>query len=50
MLAAARGSFSVDGDEEIGEDEEAAGERGERRGTALPSFWSGELAAGEGSS
>ena len=50
MLAAAGGSFGVDGDEEIGEDGEAAGERGEQRGTALPSFWYGELAAGEGSS
>ena len=31
MLAAAGGSFGVDGDEEIGEDEEADGESGEER-------------------
>jgi hypothetical protein len=35
-----QGSFGVDGDEEIGEDGEAAGERGEQRETTLPSFWS----------
>jgi hypothetical protein len=35
-----RGSFGVEGDEEIEEDGEAADERGEQRGTTLPSFWS----------
>ena len=40
VLAAAGESFGVDGDEEIGEDGEAADKRGERRGTALPSFLS----------
>ena len=38
VLAAAGGIFDAEGDEEIGDDGEAAGERGERRGATLPSF------------